>query len=506
MPKLQSEQVRILSNYARMLITLALGLLFVRMMVAVDNQLYVVVALLGTSIGVAGIFKEAMRGSMVPELGLALHSGSVENFNSVFVNSFVIAAGAALFAISVLAAFYYFLTSFQISPDLLYAAKVFLLTRVIVTVVAIMAAPSTNLLPINGKMASMNIWMVLERGGEVAAAAIAIYLSSSESSSAVLITFSWMSAAAMTSVTLGWAVHGLTTVNGIRFLPNRISLSILARIAKTIGWNSFVSISFNLYFRFDMFIINILFGSAATFVFAIATQMLNYSRQLTTGIVQGLDSVFAKLHSESEKGGSDHLMLMRQSGTMQALTTLSGCGFLMIYSPQIFQLWVGDKIDGDTLLTSNIVLTCRIMLIGVVARNLSEGWMRYLSGTGEVRRYAPILMVGAVLNPCIIFALYYTFDSEQAYWSVPVTFSALFVIVHLIALPKLTASIMKTRMIDLLSPSISPLLHLLVAAGICITIQHFSNLNQLFSLIVGVAVFAVVFLRPLYCTMFATSA
>ena len=503
MPRLQSEQIRILSNYARMLITLTLGLLFVRMMVAVDNQLYVVVALLGTSVGVAGIFKEAMRGSMVPELGLALHSGVIEDFNAVFTNSFVIAAGAALFAMSVLATFYYFLSGFQISPNLLYAAEVFLLSRVIVTVIAIMATPATNLLPINGKMASMNTWMVLERGGEVATAAIAIYLFSTESSSAVLIAFSWMSAAVMTSVTLGWAAHGLTTVSGIRFLPNLISRSILARIAKTIGWNSFVSISFNLYFRFDMFIINILFGNAATFVFAIATQMLNYSRQLTTGIVQGLDSVFTKLHSKSENGGSDHLALMRQSGTMQALTTLSGCGFLMIYSPQIFQLWVGDKIEGDALLTSNIVLTCRIMLIGIVARNLSEGWMRYLSGTGEVRRYAPILMVGAVLNPCIIFALYYALGSEQAYWSVPVTFSGLFVIVHLIALPKLTASIMQTRMLDLLSPSLSPLLHLFVAAAICLTIQQFTNLMQLFELIVGVAVFAIVFLRPLYRTLFA---
>ena len=67
--------VRILSNYTRLLITLALGLLVVPLTLNwLGDEAFGLITLLGANIGLAGIFRQIIQMSLIRELGQAYHA------------------------------------------------------------------------------------------------------------------------------------------------------------------------------------------------------------------------------------------------------------------------------------------------------------------------------------------------------------------------------------------------------------------------------------------------
>ena len=71
--------------------------------------------------------------------------------------------------------------------------------------------------------------------------------------------------------------------------------------------------------------------------------------------------------------------------------------------------------------------------------------MKFLSGSGNVKKYGPTLLIGAVFNPVLIAGLYFLLPVEYKILSIPISFSVLLLIVHLVALPKLSQGTSKSH-------------------------------------------------------------
>ena len=448
-----------------MLVTVFLGLWLIRMLVDVSPSVYVVVTLIATSVGVAGMLKEMIRGTMVPEIGAAFHSGDSEEFVRVFSNAFVLSFLAAVVSVGILVIFLAFLDKFSIPPELKNATAVFLVSRMLVTFLAILFAPATNMLPISNRMIAYNIWLVLERAAEVVSVLSCLLFFEPGTPSEFIYYYAVTSMIAMSGVILLWALHGYKCERRNPFQAASISRVSIAKIAKTVGWNGFVVVSMNLYFRFDLFLMNIVFGIFGTFVFGIATQIVNYSRQATIGLVQGMDAVVTRINAESSPETST-FKFVSQTCFLQATLVFSSLIVLLFNTETIFELWLGEKLDAYENSRELIKLICQIMLIGIAARSLSEGWMKCLSGVGEVRSYGPYLLIGALCNPALIAILYLMFNTDDKLLSIPIAFTALMTIIHLGILPSIVSGILGITIREVLNPLFLPLVLSIVISTI----------------------------------------
>ena len=79
-----SSVVRVGSNFARLFLTFAIGLLVVRALLRFGDDAYGLIALLGTGTGLALILKEVVRFATVPVLGQAFHSDEESWFEQVY--------------------------------------------------------------------------------------------------------------------------------------------------------------------------------------------------------------------------------------------------------------------------------------------------------------------------------------------------------------------------------------------------------------------------------------
>lgn len=455
------ERLRVLSNYLRMAVTVVLSLWLVRIFVHLSPGVYAVVVLVATSSGLAGMLKEMVRGTMIPELGLAYHGKDREGFATVYSSAFVLSAIAGLFGVIVLALVYWSLNSFSIAPELAGGAGALLLTRMVSTFVSILLAPAQNLLPVTGRNGLHNTYQAIERAAELAAVLLAILIAGS-SHAEVLVQFAWISMVTLSAVSVAWAIHGGLAPGFPRF--GLVKAGALRGIAKTIGWNGFVVASFNLFMRFDVFFMNIYFGIAGTFAFGLASQLLSYSRQLTMGLVQGFDASVARLVSKGGATSRDARLALAKMDGLQALTIFASSAFLVLNAPAIFRFWLGSAVAADEAVLQQIVTTFQLMVPGIVARSLSEGWMKYLSGAGAVRRYAPYLLIGALLNPPLVLLLAYALPGPAAFYCAAIAFSALMMLSQLVVLPVVLARALGEGVLQVFRPFAMPLV--VVATGV----------------------------------------
>ncbi len=484
--------MRIISNYLRMAVTFSLGLWFVRLMIEMDESVFAVVTLVGASVGISGMLREMMRGSIIPELGLAWHSGDMDRFSETFATSFWLSLFAAFIAMLILGLIYVFLPSLSIPPELLPAAGIFLLSRMAHTFIAIALAPCTNLLPITGRMGQMNFWMTTERTLEVLGAFFVLVVFTDTGAAEQLELFAYISAAAMVFTTLCWAFDGMRSNQHFRIRPNQATRSKARDIASTMSWNGFVVVAMNLYERFDMFFMNIFFGVAGTVIFGIATQLLAYLRMLTVGLVQGLDATMSRLSSTTNDKDAQINTLLSNTGRLEGLTTLSAASLLFVHSGTVIDLWVGSRLNDPTMLPQ-AALIFQIMLTGMIARSLSEGWMKYLSGVGKVRTYGPLLLVSALTNPILVFVLFNYLPQDIAYLCAALAYTLLLSLTHALFLPRVVSLETGLSLTSLWKPKVLPLALAVCATVICYLISMIWNLTPTNYLIASIGVYGVVF-------------
>ncbi len=470
---------RISTNYLKMIATLALGIYLVRLLLEFGTDVYAAVVLIGSSIGIAAILKEMVRGATIPELGISFHEKGRPNFLSTYASSILLAISAGVFSILVLGLFYLFLDKFNVAEELRQSTRVLILTRMVVTFVSISVSPITNMLPITGRMASINFWLAMERVAEVGSAAVVTYYFANASGAQQLYWFAIFSMIAMTLTTLVAALY--TIGKNQAFVPDfsKVTRARLAKVFHSVGWNGAAVVSVNLYIRFDIFAVNILFGIGPTVIFGIASQLATYTRQVTMGLITGLDAVVTKKTARKDEDGRlGILAISARTFELQSISLFAAGLILLLHGEYLINLWVGTRLDNPGTAIPQIVTIFGFLMVGMIARGLSEGWMSILAGSGKIKDYGLPVLIGALLNPIIVIGLYFILPIQSSFMAVAITFMILNIIFHTGILPMITARFLKVSLYELFKPAFVPFLLCLVCAAALVAL-HMTISNDL---------------------------
>ena len=156
--------VRILANYTRVFATVGLGLVLVRLLLAgMGNEGWALIALLGSTLGMAAMIQDIVRASMIRELGAAHHSGQPTTFRSTYNAAVAISAVTALLAAGTFTALWFIVPWFKISPDLIPAAQWLVAARGAQVFVVILLTAPFNMYKVTERMVAHNAWLVADR-------------------------------------------------------------------------------------------------------------------------------------------------------------------------------------------------------------------------------------------------------------------------------------------------------------------------------------------------------
>ncbi len=434
--------VRIVTNYARLGLTLALGLAFVPFVLHwIGGDALGLIILLGAGVGLASMFREVTTRSVVRELSAAHHSGDDEAFRRTFNSALVVSALMAGVAGVVFAGLFFFLPLFKIPAPLLGGARVMLASQGAYVMLTTALSPIYNMLVVRERFTAFNFWSLAERS-TLLISAVVLSLGFGVTDPNLAVSRWAVMVAALQSIT--FLIPVLMNMRADRRLrPSRAHASREGAVAisKTIGMYVAVELSNALYEKVGQFIINAFFGLLGNVVFGIAYQFVSYVRQATVGVTFGLDAVSARV---STSGGERPLRaLMHHSTRLHGLAALpTGVAVFLLAEPLI-RLWVGGRFADPERYIPGIVLTVQIMSISLTSRAIADGWLMILYGAGFLRRYAPLIVAGGVLFPPLVITLLKVMGAPAnpsvTLYIVPATFCAVQFAIYCIGLPLIGA-------------------------------------------------------------------
>ena len=452
-----------------MAITFIVGISLLQIFLGFGEGVYAVIALTGSSIGIAEILKETVRGATIPELGKSYYSKSDQHFQEIYSSTLLLSLISACFSTLILGLFIVFLNHFNVPEELISATKYYILTRMVCVFLSIVLAPVHNMMPISGRMMSYNVWITLDRVCDLVSALVAGYLLFSEIGAEQLILFSTISLILKIIVMIfatAWSVR-----SDKKFIPNHrlVSAQHLKKIGQLIGWNAAAVISVNLYLRFDIIAVNIFYGIKATVIFGLASQLAAYVNMCSLGLVSGIDAVVTQSSKqENKKQKYGVFTLSKHIVELQALILGFLFTILALHAEYIIQLLFSDRLSADIDITM-IVICFFLMMIGMICRGMSEGWMGILTGMGNIKAYAIPVLIGAFLNPVLVFIIGHNFTLELGLYYICFVFLVLNIFFHMYYIPRVTASTLDVSTLDLIKPLFIPI----VLTSLTITLAYF---------------------------------
>jgi len=503
--------IRIIANYARLGIGLALGLLFVPFTLKwIGNDGLGLIILLGAGSGLAGMFREITNRAAVRELAAAMHSGDEDRFRTVFNSSLVVSALAAGIATVLFIAVALAIPLLNIPAHLIPAGRILIASQGAYLVIATLLSPIFNMLIVREHFVSYNLWSLLERCGLLISA---VLLAKVFKVTNVAQAIAWMGilCAALNLVTFLIPVIRLIASDP-RLLPNfRFArrASVL-EIFSTLKWYVVVETASSLHERVGQFIVAHYFtSSVGSNVWGIALQFVSYVRQATQGVTFGLDSVAARL---SKDGPGQLKALIHHSTRMHGLVAIPAGLTVFVLADPLIHLWIGTRIQNPDQMLPAIITTVKIMGLALTGRAISDGWMMILYGAGHIRRYAPLVLMGGIANPVLsvlLIVLLPKFTSLPAPLSTtvppqdnplllvpPLVFCAVFTAVHFFILPAIAARCLSIRYRDLFIPLWRPAVASALSAPVLFFLPAFLSMRGVHSLLMLVTtgiVFAAIY-------------
>lgn len=501
---LQREKWRIVSNYVRLVLGLAIGLTVTRLLIGIGEDVYGVYITITVGFGASVILTELLRMGLVPVLGVEIHEGNVVNrkqFREVLTAALAISTGFAL-----IGALLMFLLGLWLLPQvgdvaLTHAAWVFLIFRIAMMLVMVSLTPFTCVLLVAGRQPRYNFFLFLERLSELLAVIFPLWvlagLSPNESDRLMQIGAGTAILTALTYLACTWNVLRLNPdYHPALCQPRR---AIFGEILGRIGWSSLQTLSMNLYVRFDILLVAAVFGTSGALALGVAIRLMGFIRQATVGLANGLDSVFANLTGLSKRGGkigvdgaAIQARLIEMSTSLQASLVFQGSILILLLRDDLVGLWIGGVLDpagnGETL--AQISDLSALMVLGIGARSLNLSWMSAMMGMGMAHRFTPWLVPAAVSNVVILISWYLVAPDSFTVVSVGWVFVAMQVLTHSILLPLIAAKVLQTPIGRLLRPMLVPLVLALFSVGLGVT--TISLLEEQSMLVRNSAVVAVV--------------
>lgn len=449
---LRAEIRRIGSNYARLIAGFLIGIITVRVLIGYGEDVFNIYTLITVGAGVGIMLKELMRIALVRHLSQAWWGNGTElqpnaRFSDVYAASFRTSALAVALGLVLMGGVGLFFHHLDVSRANLGSAYIFLGGRAAIMAMAVGLSPLTGMMAVKMQFNRWNGLQTFERIADLISVCVPLLLGTTSQSSALIIF-------GVTSVLLYGSLY--ICVARIQIREDK---SLIPRVRDTgrlvparailwsMGWSAALVLSFNLYLRFDAFFINVQFGAAETVAFGICVQLVGMVRQVTGGLILGLDAVAAKVHFDGKETqatveGNPHQFaaaeLVHYASYVQTATTFSAFIFLWFYGIDLVTLWL----TGQAVAPSVIELAGRlsaIMLLGIVFMSISDPWMNALNGVGDLSSYVRFTFPISLMNPVLLIGAATAFGSSLTVEWVGVVFSSLLTISHLIIVPAVFA-------------------------------------------------------------------
>tara|TARA_Y100000589_G_scaffold166172_3_gene158168 strand:+ start:31328 stop:32950 length:1623 start_codon:yes stop_codon:yes gene_type:complete len=479
--------IRITTNYGRLTATLVIGLILVPVQFAwVGTDGFGLLVAIGASAGLAAMFQDIMRHSMVRELGTVWHEmespdapvDAESHFRRVYASAFVLCGGIALLTAGVFALFLWLvhraIWPFDTLPDEFRAAGQWILVAEgISTCLLILLAPAYNMYVVTERFLENNIWFTLKRFTYLLSAVVLFIVLGSNQVELSLKLYG-VSVAALSMLILLVAV-GRIMRQDPRLRPKLgcADRSALREIIGTFGWNGAVVTAMNLHERVGVWIMLGFFGLWGSTIFGLSMRLVSYVRMLTLGLTFGLDAVSARLSTGDAKAA--FRSVVRHSTRLHAYVSIPAAITVFLLAEPLLRLWVGrtvqdpDPISGREVISATVILV-KIMVIGLMSRAISEGWMKLLYGAGHIRHYAPLVLAGGIANPLIAWLLIEWLPPSWNWTGAAIAFGVVFLSVHLIMLPVTNAKQLGSTWQDILGalcrPAVLALVPTVVYAGV----------------------------------------
>lgn len=456
--ELRRGLIRIASNYSRLLLTLTLGIIAVPIMLkAVGTEGFGLITLIVGSTGIVLIIVETVRSSLTYEVGKAYHADDEDDFKEVYASANVVAAAAAVLTSLIFVGFYFLVPYFNIGDDLVGAARVMILLQLTDNFTRVLSAAPNHFFMIAERFIAFNFFLVLRRSAILigASVALAVYQGAEYDKALVLFAIVQVGVTMLVQlVSVIWAFIvepksipklGHTTRSGIR------------RVFSTAKWNAAAFGASTIQIQIDQLLMNLMFGLYGNAVFGIAQRLSAYVRMVVNGMSSGIDAVTVRVNSSDNKDFSV-TELLRHSTRLHAVALMPALFYLLFYSEQAFHVWIARSIENPDQTIPTAVFVVTVLLFGMASRAMADNWTSILYGAGHVRRYAPMIVLGAILNPVVVVAFWLLLPGDMAIISPAAGFTFIMVLFHFVGIPMHVVRCLGIRWRDVYSPMLKPTL------------------------------------------------
>lgn len=459
----RSEAIRILSTYARLITGFFIGLVLVRQLLSYGIDTFNIYTIVTIGAGVGIMLRELLRIALVPQLSAAYHkanSTTSVTFANVYTTSYLLSVSAALFGSVLMIILALNLYRFSINETNLVAAKIFIFCRMAIMFITVGLSPLICMLPVKQKFKESNFLLFVERLIDLVAVLTPVALSSLIDNPPIVI-FGFTGAVLITILYIFVTKRMIQSDPNLSLSLSNISIKSMWKMLGLLKWAGLLVFSVGLYIRFNTLFVNLTFGAIATASFGIAVQLTGMVRQITNGIVHGLDAVIAKSHAGDRSNIDYRSDIIAFASRIQTTVTSFALVYLVFCLDDLLLIWLGGSVTQNELISLAAILT-KIMLVGLTIKAISEVWMNDLNGTMDIDRYVRFLVPIAILNPIILIGIHTIDPTLLSPKAVTYIYTLLMVIAHAIIIPRVYILIRNSDFKRLITPCakgvVSPIL------------------------------------------------
>lgn len=391
--------IRIVSNLARLGVGFLAGLLLIRLLGGrIGLDLVALWLLVGSQVGIAGIFLTLTERSLVRELGRAWHAGPAV-FRPVFSTSLLLAGALALVAGFVFALLWYGIDVLDLPEGTTGLARKIVLAEATMAIVGICGSPYQALFGVRERFVLQNLVLLARRTVSLVAIVFVSVDGTAETQLAEFVTLNaWLN--------VGVVIFAVLAQSALEPLArpvfSKASRRALQQIMSTFGWNSVVVLFLNLNVRVVALLVNLLLGMASTVPYQFAIRLSAYARMIAEGTASGVDAVTVRIQKDTPERISAWL---RKVTEIQAIATLPIGVLIFLAAPTLLQAWLGPVFEDSPGLLETTSFVTRLIVIQMIIRAVADGWIRVFYGLGLVARYAKVVALVGILQPIAIVLL-----------------------------------------------------------------------------------------------------
>ncbi len=472
----RSDLPRLISNYGRLGVNLLMGLILLPILLHwLGNEGYGLFQLVYGSVGLALLFDEVTRSSLIRELAKSYHSPDSDEFRKVYNTGLGLSSAAAVLSSIAFIALYFIVPKLNISPEMIGPARALVIGEGVASFLGTLLSPTNNMFVVTFRFIADNCWQVLRRSSYVLSACFFAYVLRVEDP---VKGFTWfvLTANVLTCVSL-FISAGQLMLADRRMIPSPrfFDMLTLRTIWSTVMWNTLFNLAMNLYERTAGVLMNIFFGVQGNVVWGVALQLSSYVRMTSLGVNSGIDAMSAKISVDHGGHGEKMSALVRYATVLHALVSLPVAALIFGLTEPMVLLWVGKRLDNPATQIPEAVLLTKILLIPVTVRAISDCWTRILYGAGFVARFSPMVLVGGMINPPLAWLVLRFAPLPEAYrpYVPAASFALVYSFFHFFLLPIITVRCLHIRRRDIFLPMARPALASAIAMVLALIVDHF---------------------------------